>query len=974
MARVSGTGRLNVVVTREGSLSPRSRSESASPNRGSHHHIEQQLPQQRRAESLQNEVKALSGYLSIGGDEAKAWRETAFSFSKAKEKCTELQAKVKTAKRLLDASRVESARLSRLVEVKSRKLHAARKEAARVPVLAAEVGRLREVTGNTESALGKEGKRAEEEQRRSEAWRARVDKLSLQARLGGAEHCRTLSAENHQLKEVIERMREHLEEAKRRCSAAGATSNALRLKTIETELLSEELGAVRADCGRLVQLVSSTKEYAEFRRVWDDSGGLTRPFNGGAETPFFAAKNGVSISHGVITKAKASQEEETTKSAVSFSEAAPFSGGMPQTTITTTEGPAAAERGTPITRSSDPWEQAMRSEWSSPSEKLIGAATEAAAPPPPPPPPPPPSRPLSSASTQVAPTAGGGAASSAKERTLAGRGSRPEGAPGRPTESPPPTRKKVSFSGQAAAPPVAAGGGREVYHGVGRGLGGSPMCGTGLGMTTPAVGVGAVNGHRGGEGGDGGAKVVRWGRVDLLSVLYPPRPTTFPSGAGASPSGTNPDPNTETSMWVPRDAAGLCRRFVQDLNGYSGLPLDAEQHRLLWGLLLGLNACWRLSERRHVERLRTRYRAELAAAHRRLHMSKPLEEVVGERAAERRRSSQPLTTYSNVAAAGALAAKTAAGGHGRVTTHWGTDGRRIRKGGEESGRRSGTACATACSRSCMSSTITSSGRPQPDKEVAKRLKRTKGRGCRRAVFDKCQRKSKVGGGDVMPSSATLSASNASAGADGIDNVLRAAAPVGSAGRERYASDGAAATAAVATAATVAETDAVAHRSYGTEYAWRTSSTDNGGTSHLARYSDFFDQYEDALLAEDRSDRDVDKTVTTGQHARTASAEGEEERHRDETTACSGATSSASPREASAGSERRTGGDERQKQGTGGRRAEGAWARHIEQQQRTSSGFSQREARPPSTPIAPFHTRTRLGHASFHPSAPPNIDP
>ncbi|CAM9130758.1 unnamed protein product [Ectocarpus sp. 4 AP-2014] len=129
MARVSRTGRLNVVVTREGSLSPRSRSGSASPSRGSHHHIEQQLPQQRRVEFLQKEVKVLSGYLNIGGDEARASRETAFSFSKTKEKCTELQAEVKTAKRLLDVSRVESARLSRLVEVKSRKLHAARKEA-----------------------------------------------------------------------------------------------------------------------------------------------------------------------------------------------------------------------------------------------------------------------------------------------------------------------------------------------------------------------------------------------------------------------------------------------------------------------------------------------------------------------------------------------------------------------------------------------------------------------------------------------------------------------------------------------------------------------------------------------------------------------------------------------------------------------------------------------------------------------------
>ncbi|CAM9697850.1 unnamed protein product [Ectocarpus fasciculatus] len=965
MARVSRTGRLNVVVTREGSLSPRSRSGSASPSRGSHHHIEQQLPQQRRAESLQKEVKVLRGYLSIGGDEARASRETAFSFSKTKEKCTELQQeKVKTAKRLLDASRLESARLSRLVEVKSRKLHAARKEArtiaARVPVLAAAVSRLREVTGNAESALGKEGKRAEEEQRRSEAWRARVDKLSLQARLdgGGAECCRILGAENHQLKEEIERVREHLEGAKRRCSAAGATSNALRLKTIESELLSEELGAVRADCGRLVQLVSSTKEYAEFRRLWDDSGGLTRPNNGGATHPFLAAKSGVSISHGVIANAATPREEEPTKSAASFGEAAPFSEGMQRTA---TEGPAAAHRGTPTTHSSDPWEQVMRSEWSSPSEKLIGAAAVAATPPPlPPPPPPPQSRPLSSASTQGEPTAGSGAASSAKERAAAERGSRPEGSPGRSAEPPPTTRKRVSFSGQAVAPPAAADvGGREVHHGVGRGLGGSSMSGTGLGTTTSAAGGGLVRGRRGGEDSDGGAEVVRWGRVDLLSVLYPPRPSTSPPGAGTAPSGTNPDPDTEASMWVPREAAGLCRRFVQDLDGYSGLPLDAEQHRRLWGLLLGLNACWRLSERRHVERLRTRYRAELAAAHRRLHMRKPLEEVVGERAAERRLPSRALTTSSTSAAAGTLAAKTAAGGHGRPPAQWGADGRRIRRGGEESGRRNGTACTTACSRNCVNSS-SSSGRRQTDKAVGTRLKRTKGRGCRRATVRKGQQSSKVGGGDRLASSAVLRASNASAGAEGIDNVVRAAAPVESVGGERYAPDGAAAIAAVAAAAAVAEADADPDP-------YR--SIDSG--LHVARYRDFFDQFQDALLAEDGPHREAEETATNGQHARTTAEEGEEAHHRDEIPAYSGVSSSASPREANAESERRAG-DERQKQGTGGRGVEGGGARRIEQQQRTSSGFGRRETPPPST-LAPFHTRTRLGHASLLPPAPPNID-
>lgn len=40
------TGRLNVVITREGSLSPRSRSGSASPSRGGHNSVEEIVPQQ----------------------------------------------------------------------------------------------------------------------------------------------------------------------------------------------------------------------------------------------------------------------------------------------------------------------------------------------------------------------------------------------------------------------------------------------------------------------------------------------------------------------------------------------------------------------------------------------------------------------------------------------------------------------------------------------------------------------------------------------------------------------------------------------------------------------------------------------------------------------------------------------------------------------------------------------------------------
>lgn len=32
--------------------------------------------------------------------------------------------------------------------------------------------------------------------------------------------------------------------------------------------------------------------------------------------------------------------------------------------------------------------------------------------------------------------------------------------------------------------------------------------------------------------------------------------------------GTHRNPGTEASMWVPREAAGLCRRFVRDFDGY----------------------------------------------------------------------------------------------------------------------------------------------------------------------------------------------------------------------------------------------------------------------------------------------------------------------------------------------------------------------------------------------------------------------
>ena len=49
-----------------------------------------------------------------------------------------------------------------------------------MPELSATVDRLTSAKRAVEKAYGEEGRRAEEEQRRSKAWRAQVDKVSLQ--------------------------------------------------------------------------------------------------------------------------------------------------------------------------------------------------------------------------------------------------------------------------------------------------------------------------------------------------------------------------------------------------------------------------------------------------------------------------------------------------------------------------------------------------------------------------------------------------------------------------------------------------------------------------------------------------------------------------------------------------------------------------------------------------------------------------
>lgn len=51
----------------------------------------------------------------------------------------------------------------------------------------------------------------------------------------------------------------------------------------------------------------------------------------------------------------------------------------------------------------------------------------------------------------------------------------------------------------------------------------------------------------------------------------------------AAGSGTRIDIGAEASMWVPQEAAGLCRRFVRDFDGYR-LVLEKWASSGLWAL------------------------------------------------------------------------------------------------------------------------------------------------------------------------------------------------------------------------------------------------------------------------------------------------------------------------------------------------------------------------------------------------------
>eukprot|EP00903_Cladosiphon_okamuranus_P013826 g12867.t1 len=505
-------------------------------------------------------------------------------------KWREAKERLKAVKRLLDTSRLESAKLSRLAVAKSRELNEARKEASRVPELTATVDRLMKAKRAVEKAHGEEGQRADEEQRRSKAWRAQVDKVSLQA-VQNAEHCRVLSSENGELRAELKHVRALLEEAERRGAVAGSISEELRLKRIEAGLLAEELGAVRQDCGRLVQLISSTKEYSQFRRLWDDSGSLTRLNNARATSPCCAATTRESDGDGawVTGGAGVATPFGTVGTPI------PQGGGA----WATTRGAVAASA--PATTTTC-WGQALRSEWASPSETIIGAVATSATP----------VEAAATATAVAAPEAENGCGSGEEEggartvlegrRTLASsRWRRAAGTEFEGEGAPPPPSRRVSFSSprgrnESSAAAVEVLDKAEVSKGRSEAENRDRACCAGqagggqCGCTVPGTRAEA-NATADGDGGVGGpsrTEAVRWGRMDLLTVLYPP--PALDEG-----SGSQIDISAEVSMWVPQEAAGLCRRFVRDFDGYSGVPLDAQQHHLLRSLLLGLNASWRQS-------------------------------------------------------------------------------------------------------------------------------------------------------------------------------------------------------------------------------------------------------------------------------------------------------------------------------------------------------------------------------------------
>lgn len=269
------------------------------------------------------------------------------------------------------------------------------------------------------------------------------------------------------------------------------------------------------------RVFSSTKEYSQFRRLWDDSGSLTRLNNARVMSSCCAAVARVGVGgSGGATVVGAPLPLGAEGKVELQGGAAP--GGAGSGTV------AAANASANPTTTTTCWGQALRSEWASPSETIIDAVAAS-------------SIPVVGANqatvvaanqatvVAAAPSEGHegghrhGEDGEKEERETAvsegagGAQRRAEGADGEAGGTSTPTRG-VTFSSQAAAVEAAAGK-AEVSRGRGGAADKQERGCTAVVVPSTRTEADAV---AGGDGGPAETDVVRWGRMDLLSALYPP--------------------------------------------------------------------------------------------------------------------------------------------------------------------------------------------------------------------------------------------------------------------------------------------------------------------------------------------------------------------------------------------------------------------------------------------------------------------
>ncbi|CAM9540539.1 unnamed protein product, partial [Sphacelaria rigidula] len=426
-------------------------------------------------------------------------------------------------------------------------------KAARVPSLVTAVERLVQEKGRVEDAVGFEGKRVSNEQRRSRAWREQVDELSLQARKenknemeqSNADRCRVLQADKADLERHLSRLSDLLQRSKEKGLRADSELRELRVSALEARLLREELEAVRDDCGRLVQLIGSTTEYAQFRRLWDDSGGLTRIGNRYQHVPPNLTNNADVTIEAIATLC---EPQKHRRPVGRWSQPSPLPPPPPLSgNSTSVEGfaPPISDASHTSGRRCRCWDQAMRSEWSSPADKILAATAPPAL-----------TATVSSGRSSRAANHDEGNHDSKDLRHAQQHASThtPNLATGHTITSRQLSEDQRGQSQRRSGRALRAAGQTEGFAPGASGMKAPAWEGGRDGKGAPPAAMPPAGGNRGGGEAEG---VVRWGRVDLLSVLYPP-PTQITGAVTPLPKNAV----GELSMWVPREAAGLCRQFV----------------------------------------------------------------------------------------------------------------------------------------------------------------------------------------------------------------------------------------------------------------------------------------------------------------------------------------------------------------------------------------------------------------------------